>query len=140
MVIPNLQVHHVIRAYSQQLSEKTRSMKNKGGAKVYQRDEVTLSTESKRRLMADRISQEIMNQFMSGTARNETAQKVLSSLSREYGSPLDVGFKEEEGFVFKPLNGTTGALPQSLSPADNEHLRKRLLEITQATIYDDLSL
>ena len=138
MVITNFQVQHILRAYSQQLSVRSRASKEKTDKTAVQKDEVMISQESKKRLIADQISQEIVTQLVNGSERNETSRKILNRLSQEYGRPLDVETNDGQGVVFKVLSETEGKATEPLSSAENEQLRKRLFDITQSVVYNDL--
>jgi hypothetical protein len=138
MVIANFQVQHILRAYSQQLSVRSRAPKEKVGKNPVQKDEVMISQESKKRLVADRISHEIIAQLGNRSGRNGTSRTILDRLSQEYGQPLDVENNDGQGLVFKILGDTEGKISESLAPADNEQLKKRLFDITQSVVYNDL--
>ena len=138
MVISNFQVHHVLRAYSQQLAERSRIFKSRGNPDSPQKDQVTLSPESKERIMIDKIAHEFVNQLAARPERNEMAQQILKRLSQEYGQPLDVETDHGEVVFFKIVNEAGEGVPERLSPAVNEQLRKRLYDITQSFVYEQV--
>ena len=138
MVITNFQVQHILRAYSQQLSMRSRPSKEKTDKTAVQKDEVTISQESKKRLIADKISKELVAQLANGSERNETSRNILNRLSQEYGRSLDVETNDGQGVVFKVLTETEGKATEPLSSAENEQLRTRLFDITQSLVYNDL--
>jgi hypothetical protein len=102
-------------------------------------DSVTLSPEGKKRLLADRITQEIVNQFLNDSERSETMQAIMSQLSQEYGKPLDVSADGGQSLVFKVLPTEPGQEPRDLAAAENEHLKKILIDITKAIVYSNLA-
>lgn len=138
MTITNFDVQQVLRTYHRQLAEKTRLSREKVYRKTLQRDSVTISQESKKRLLTDRITQEITNQFLSGSERNETMEAIMSRLSQEYGKPLDVSTDDGQHLVFKVLSKGNGQEAGNLSPAENEELNKKFIDITKAIIYNNL--
>jgi len=138
MVITNFQVQHILRAYSQQLSVRSRTSKEKTDKTAVQKDEVMISQESKKRLIADKISNELVAQMVNGSERNETGRKILNRLSQEYGRPLEVENNDGQGVVFKVLSETEERSIESLSSAENEQLKRRLFDITQSFVYNDL--
>jgi len=138
MVITNFQVQHILRAYSQQLSVRSRASKEKTDKTAVQKDEVMISPESKKRLIADKISNELVAQLVNGSERNETSRNILNRLSQEYGRSLDVETNDGQGVVFKVLTETEGKATEPLSSAENEQLRTRLFDITQSLVYNDL--
>jgi len=138
MTIINYSVQQILRTYNQHLNDRSRLSKEKGYKKVIQQDAVSISQESKKKLLTDKITQEIMNQFLSGPERNETMQAIINQLSQEYGKPLDVSSDDEQHLVFKILHKENGGETEVLSPAENEQVRKRLFDITKSIVYDNL--
>ena len=134
MTITNFDVQQVLRTYHRQLGEKSRSSREKVNKKSVQQDSVTISQESKKRLLTDRITQEIMNQFLSGSQRNETMGAIMSQLSQEYGKPLDVSTEDGQNLVFRE----SGQGAENLSPAENAQLNKKFIDITKTIVYGNL--
>ncbi len=138
MVITSYHIQNILRTYSQQLSEGTRLARNRKMDRVDRDDLVKISTEARKRYMIEKISQEMVQNLGSGLERNNTAEEILNRLSREYGQPLDVDLKEDQGLVFKIKGRDDGQVPESLSPAASEQLKTRLMDITKAVISDNL--
>jgi len=138
MTIINYSVQQILRTYHQHLNDRSRLSKEKGYKKVIQQDDVSISQESKKKLLTDKITQEITNQFLSGADRNETMQAIINQLSQEYGKPLEVSSDDEQHLVFKILHKENGGETEVLSPAENEQVRKRLFDITKSVVYDNL--
>jgi len=136
MTITNFAVQQVLRTY--QLGERSRSSREKVNKKSVQQDVVTISQESKKRLLTDRITQEITNQFLSGSERNETMGAIVNQLSQEYGKPLDVSTDDGQNLVFKVVSNRNGQEGENLSPAENEQLNKKLIDITKSIVYNNL--
>jgi len=138
MIITNFQVHHILKSYSRQLADGTRASKAKVDNRTAQKDEVTISSESKKRLLADKITQEIMNQFNNADELSQNGKEILDRLSQEYGQPLEINYSSEQGMSFAVSDGNGGQEPRPLSSAENDQLKKRLFDITQSTVYNDL--
>ena len=138
MTIINYNVQQILRTYNRQLGEKSRVSKEKVYKKSVQQDAVNISPESKKRNLTDKITQEIMNQFQNGSERNETMQAIVNRLSQEYGKPLDVSGDGGQNLVFKVSNKENRQSGGSLSPAENEQLNKRFIDITKSVVYDNL--
>ena len=138
MVITSYHIQNILRTYSQQLSEGTRLARTRKMDRVDRDDLVKISTEARKRYMIEKISQEMVQNLGSGLERNNTAEEILNRLSREYGQPLDVDLKEDQGLVFKIKGRDDGQVPESLSPAASEQLKTRLMDITKAVISDNL--
>jgi hypothetical protein len=138
MTIINFNVQQVLRTYIRQLGERSRLAREKVDKKSVQPDAVTISQESKKRLLTDKITQEIMNQFPNGSEPNGTMKAIINQLSQEYGKPLDVSADDGQNLVFKVLDKEKGQNGGSFSPAENEQLKKRFIDITKSIIYDNL--
>lgn len=136
MVITNFYLQHILKAYSQQLSNRTRISGDKARKMTTQRDEVILSQESRKKMVADKVVLELISQLAGHTERNETALEILNRLSQEYGRPLDLSASEEEGIVFKVLSEPSGEVLGYLPPEENEKMKKKLLEVTRSIVYD----
>jgi hypothetical protein len=138
MTITNFDVQQVLRTYHRQLAEKTRLSREKGYRRILQQDSITISQESRRRLLTDRITQEITNQFLNGSERNETMEAIMGELSQEYGKTLEVSTNDGQNLLFKVRRNGKEQGAENLSPAENEELNKRLIDITKKIVYDNL--
>ena len=138
MIITNYQVQSTLRAYGQQLAEKSRLARAKAPKNTGPKDEVILSQESKKRLTAQKITQQIIRQFPEGQELADTYREVLSRLSREYGQPVKVEKNEGQGLVFKVPEGKSSGGTRNASPEEAEILNKKLFEITQSVVYNNL--
>jgi hypothetical protein len=138
MVITSYHIQNILRTYSQQLSEGTRLARTRRIDKVDRNDFVKISTEARKRYMIEKISQEMVQNLGSGLERNNTAEEILNRLSQEYGQPLDVALKEDQGLVFKIKGQDSGPVSGTLPAADSEQLKTRLMDITKAVISNNL--
>ena len=138
MIIGNFQVNSVLKAYSQQLSVRSRSSKAKIGKDTTQKDEVTLSQEGKKMLLVDKITKEIVSHLTTGSERSHTSREILDQLSQDFGHPLEVDTDNGNGIAFKVLNEKGDGVTQYLSSAENEELKKKLFDIAQSMVYANL--
>jgi len=138
MTTINYKGRQILRTYNRQLGERSLLSREKVDKKSVQQDAVTISQESKKRLLTDRITQEITNQFLSGCERNETMDAIVGQLSQEYGKPLDVSTDDGQNLVFKVVSKGNGQGRENLTLAENEQLNKKLIDITKAIVYDNL--
>lgn len=138
MVIANFQVQNTLRAYGEQLSDRSRISRVKAPKTAQPRDEVNLSAESKKKMMADQIAREMVAQFSQGPELNQTGREILRSLSREYGHSLTPEWKEGEGLVFRVDQGKTPEGGEVLPPDETERLKNSLFDIARAIVYSNL--
>ena len=138
MIIANYYVQHILKTYSQQLSVRSRTSKDKIRSNSSQRDAVTLSSESKKRMMVDKITHEILSQMSNGSEQTDNSREILRRLSQEYGRPLGVEAQSGSGMTFKVTDETGRGVVEYLSPQENQQLQKRLFDITQSFVYSQL--
>jgi hypothetical protein len=138
MVITNYHVQHILKAYSQQLSVRSRVSKDKINKNVAQKDEVTISQESKKMLVVDKIAHEMITQMANTSERNDVSREILNRLSQEYGRPLDVATNDGQGIVFTVVSETSDGVTAQPSSSENEQLQKKLLDITRSIVNESL--
>jgi predicted HAD superfamily phosphohydrolase len=138
MTITNFDVKQVLRTYHRQLAEKTRLSREKVYRKVIQQDSISISQESRRRLLTDRITEEIKKQFLTEPERNETMEAIVGQLSQEYGETLEVSTNDGQNLDFTVLSNGKEQGGKSLSPIENEELNKKFIDITKKIVYDNL--
>ncbi|MCU0578263.1 MAG: hypothetical protein MUF69_01825 [Desulfobacterota bacterium] len=137
MVITSYHIQNILRTYSQQLSEGTRLARTRKMDRVDRNDLVKISTEARKQYMIEKISQEMVQNLGNGFERNNTAQEILNRLSQEYGQPLDVALQENQGLIFQ-IKQDSGPVRETLSPADSEQLKTRLMDITKTVVSNNL--
>ena len=128
----------MLRSYSRQLAKKSGASKVNKWITQSRTEDVMISPEGRRRLLADKIAREMMNQVMGGTELSPMVRSILETLAQEYGHPLKVLHDGEKGIIFKKLDRTDGNM-KPLSPSENEGLKERLIEIIQSTAKDNLT-
>lgn len=138
MTITNFQVQNIIKAYRVQSAVRSRLAREKVTKSVIPRDEVTLSVESKKRLLAEKITQGVMQQILRGAERNETIAQALSRLSQEYGKDLSFEVENEETMVFSEADINSPGETRLLSLEENQELKGRLFDIAKSMVYDNL--
>ena len=138
MIIANYQVHSTLRAYGQQLAERGRLSKVNPPKNVPVKDQVVISSESKKRLMAEKVATQIIGQLGDGAEPNDTTKQVLNRLGQEYGRPLRVENKNGRRLVFKVLDGTSPDGVRDLSPEETDRLERKLFEIAHSIVYNNM--
>jgi len=106
--------------------------------KLGPKDEVILSQESKKRLTAQKITQQLIREFADGSELADTHREILSPLSRESGQPVCVEKKEGHGLVFKIPEGKSSGETRNASPEEAGLLNEKLFEITPSIVYNNL--
>ncbi len=138
MVISPFYTQNVLKAYSQHLSVKSGKARVKK-TPVISRDQVEISTESKNKYLANKISQEIVNNLTRNSTRDSIAKEILNKLGQEFGVSVDVVTGLGQELKFKPLKENGGGTVQDISPAENNLLQNRIFDIARIIVYDHLS-
>jgi len=138
MVINPTYTQKVLKAYNLQLSMRARTSKGKKNG-LAPGDVIMISPESKKKSMAAKISQEIVNNLTKISPRDRMADEVMDQLSRTYGQSLEVEEKTGEGLAFMVASEKQGDPPRYVSREENETLRQKLLDIAQTIVYRNLS-
>jgi hypothetical protein len=138
MVINPIYAQKVLKAYNLQLSMRARTSKGKKNG-LAPGDVITISPESKKKSMAAKISQEIVNNLTKNSPRDRMADEVMNQLSRTYGQSLEVEEKTGQGLAFMVASEKKGDPPRYVSREENETLIQKLLDITQTIVYRNLS-
>ncbi len=133
MAIGNFQVQYVLRAYSRQLASALQGFKHQ-----LTTEEVTLSAESRKKLLVDDIVQEIVGQLGRKAELSQNCKKILDRLSQEFGCRLEMSNTEGHGIVFKTLDQERGDL-QCIPASQNEGLLTRFYDIARLVVDDDLT-
>lgn len=89
--------------------------------------------------MAEKITTQIINQFAAGSEVSDTQQEILNQLSREYRYPIKIQSNEEKWLTFKVPDGESKDGDQNLSPEETGKLKKKLFEVTQSIVYNNLT-
>jgi hypothetical protein len=97
MIFANHQVQNSLRAYGQQMTERSRLSKVKVAENSALKDQMSISPESKKRLSAEKVAKQLINQFGNGNETSDTGREILKRLNREYGQILHYEAKEDQG-------------------------------------------
>ena len=138
MDINPIYTQRVLKAYNEQLSMRPRTSKGKKNS-LAPGDVIMISPESKKKAMAVKISQEIVNNLTRNSPRDRMADEVMNQLSLKYGQSLEVEEKTGEGLAFRVPSEKQGDPPRYVSREENETLRLKLLDIAQTIVYRDLT-
>ncbi len=140
MIITDIHVQQILRAYSKQLSSKPRiHPKEKVEKNTPSKDQVTLSSESRKMWMVEKIAKEIIFQLTNGGEQTETTKEILNRLSEEYGYPLEISSKDGKELIFNVPTKEKEGGKITLSPSENKRLQERLLDIAKTIIHQQIA-
>jgi len=137
MNITTYQIHNVLRAYGKQLSQSKRLQHKKGDALLRRTDRISLSVQTRRKAIIDRVTSDIINRIINDGPHYEMEQEAFGQLEDEYGDSLSVNNEDSE-LIFKVIDKEKGEVTKTLSIKDSNFLKDRLEEITKSKVDDQM--
>lgn len=139
MTITNYHIQNVIRAYGQQISRTRNLNKVQRTEEQEQLDRISISAEAKKRQVIKDIASEVIDRLTHKQNWSGFEREILNKLSQEYGRPLDIQ-KEETGsnIIFKVIDEKDREVVKCLSFEDSEYLQKRLFELTELVVQENM--
>lgn len=122
-------VRRMLQTYGKQLTSAKRLARFRRALKMSQsQDEVSISRQAKRRMLVERIAQEIIENLIVNSTENPVVENILGQLRKDFG----------EDFIFEyPLDGGDVQLlresekgPMEITGEEKHHVLRRLWEIT----------
>ncbi|MDQ7838077.1 MAG: DVU0524 family FlgM-associated protein [Thermodesulfobacteriota bacterium] len=140
MTITNYHIQNVIRAYGQQISRTHNLNKVQRTEEQEQLDRISISAEAKKRQVIKDIASEVIDKLTHKQNWSGFEREILNKLSQEYGRPLDIQ-KEETGsnIIFKVIDEKDREVVKCLSFEDSEYLQKRLFELTELVVQENMA-
>lgn len=137
MNITTYQIHNVLMAYGKQLSQSKRLQHKKGDALLRRTDRISLSVQTRRKAIIDRVTSDIINRIINDGPHYEMEQEAFGQLEDEYGDSLSVNNEDSE-LIFKVIDKEKGEVTKTLSIEDSNFLKDRLEEITKSKVDDQM--
>ncbi|MDP3030373.1 MAG: DVU0524 family FlgM-associated protein [Deltaproteobacteria bacterium] len=140
MTITNYHIQNVIRAYGQQISRTHNLNKVQRTEEQEQLDRISISAEAKKRQVIKDVASEVIDRLTHKQNWSGFEREILNKLSQEYGRPLDIQ-KEETGsnIIFKVIDEEDREVVKCLSFEDSEYLQKRLFELTELVVQENMA-
>lgn len=134
MHISDYHVHNVLRAYGKQLSLSRRGVRSKSQMPPEQMDNITISTEARRKTVIEKVTADIVERVVRTGPRDLIEKEAFKQLEKEYGSDLTLEDNGSAELVFKVIDREKGEEVKKLSIEDSRALKNRLEEITKTKI------
>ncbi|MEW5948930.1 MAG: DVU0524 family FlgM-associated protein [Thermodesulfobacteriota bacterium] len=140
MTITNYHIQNVIRAYGRQISRTHNPNKVQRTEEQEQLDRISISAEAKKRQVIKDIASEVIDRLTHKQNWSGFEREILNKLSQEYGRPLDIQ-EEETGsnIIFKVIDEKDREVVKCLSFEDSEYLQKRLFELTELVVQENMA-
>ncbi len=129
MQIPSYQIQNVLKVYSRQVSQGKILARNKNGSKMNFADSVSISSEGKRRLIIDRVTDEIVDKIITeGTSQSSAAENDTPDAPITYKHPAAVHMKDKKAarnskeFTYTVIDKENKKTSQTLSVMDPQFI------------------
>ncbi len=137
MYVSTYQIHNVLNVYSKQLSQDRSAPKLTSGNKEHAADQISLSTEGRRRATIEKVAQDILNKISDYGSNNgsKTEKQDLPREKVENHSESD--YKKEAAFVFNVIDELNKKTTTALSVRDTDFLVNRLEQLAKDAVEKD---
>ncbi len=131
MQIPSYQIQNVLKVYSRQLSQGKILSRNKfGSANKGSMDNVTLSSEGKRKAIIDKVAANIVDRIITEGPKEKNEEKITSQIERELGKKINFT-KDKNQFTYTVIDENNEKVTHTLSVEDSKFVVKRMTELAR---------
>ncbi len=123
MNIASHQIQNVIRAYGHRLG-RSRLIKYSGSTFPSSKDTISISTEAKKRQIAEQIADQVVSMARKGNLKGDLEKEINSKISQQLGNDVQMLSAQGEikGFKFKVLDADNKSEVKTLSVEDTRKL------------------
>ncbi|MEJ2730221.1 MAG: hypothetical protein P8185_17250 [Deltaproteobacteria bacterium] len=140
MLVSSYQIHNVLNVYSKQLSEDRNARKLKPKNEKQPPDQISLSSEGKRKAIIERVAQDILNKISRYGTKNEAKTQEKGLYRKNAKSVPDSDNKKETGFVFNVIDELNKKTTTALSVKDTNFLIDRLEQLAKDAVEKDADI
>ena len=131
MQIPSYQIQNVLKVYSRQLSQGKILSRNKfSQANKISADNVTLSSEGKRKAIIDKVAANIVDRIITEGPKEKSEEKITSQIEQELGKKINFS-KEKNQFTYTVIDENNEKVTHTLSVEDSDFIVKRMTELAR---------
>jgi hypothetical protein len=140
MQIPSYQIQNVLKIYSQQLSQGKVPGKNKfANVNKISADSVTISSESKRQAIIDKVASNIVDRIITEGPPKKTQEKITSQFDKEFDKNINFT-KEKNQFTYTKIDENNQKIIHTLSVEDSKFIVRRMAELARKIADGDMKL
>ncbi|MCD4677431.1 MAG: hypothetical protein K8S18_15775 [Desulfobacula sp.] len=127
MQIPSYQIQNVLKVYSRQLSQgKILSKGNKfGTANKVSADNVTISSEGKRKAIIDKVAASIVDRIITEGPKEKNEEIITSQIEKELGKKINFT-KDKNQFTYTVIDENNQKATHTLSVEDSKFIVNRM--------------
>ena len=131
MQIPSYQIQNVLKVYSRQLSQGKILGKGKfNTANKISADNVTISSEGKRKAIIDKVAANIVDRIITEGPKEKTEEKITNQIEKELGKKINFA-KEKNQFTYTVIDENNEKVTHTLSVEDSKFIVKRMTELAR---------
>lgn len=131
MQIPSYQIQNVLKVYSRQLSQGKILSRNKfSQANKISADNVTLSSEGKRKAIIDKVAASIVDRIITEGPKEKSEEKITSQIEQELGKKINFS-KDKNQFTYTVIDENNEKITHTLSVEDSNFIVRRMTELAR---------
>ncbi|MCG8639405.1 MAG: hypothetical protein MI862_06700 [Desulfobacterales bacterium] len=140
MQIPSYQIQNVLKVYSRQLSQGKILSRNKfGNVDKISADNVTLSSEGKRKAIIDKVAANIVDKIITEGPKEKNEEKITSQIEKELGKKINFT-KNKSRFTYTVIDENNEKVTHTLSVEDSKFIVKRMTELARQVADKNMEL
>jgi len=128
MQIPSYQIQNVLKVYSRQLSQGKMMSRKFGNADKASADNVTLSSEGKRKAIIDKVAANIVDRIITEGPKEKNEEIITRQIEQEFGKKINFNKNQLTYAVIDENNQKT---THTLSVEDSKFIVKRMTELAR---------
>lgn len=131
MQIPSYQIQNVLKVYSRQLSQGKILSRNKfGSSATVSADNVTISSEGKRKAIIDKVAANIVDRIITEGPKEKNEEKITSQIEKELGKKINFA-KSKNQFTYTVIDENNQKVTHTLSAEDSRFIVRRMTELAR---------
>ena len=131
MQIPSYQIQNVLKVYSRQLSQGKILSRNKfNNAHNISADNVTLSSEGKRKAIIDKVAENIVQKIITEGPKEKNEEQIASQIEKELGKKLNFD-RAKNQFTYTAVDSHNNRVNHTLSVEDSTFVVNRMTELAR---------
>ena len=140
MQIPSYQIQNVLKVYSRQLSQGRILSRNKSAAvNKPSADNVTLSSEGKRKAIIDKVAANIVDRIITEGPKEKNEEEITSQIEKELGKKINFT-KDKNQFTYTVIDENNQKATHVLSVEDSKFIVKRMTELAREVADSNMAL
>jgi len=139
MQIPSYQIQNVLKVYSRQLSQGKMMSKNKFGINKVSADNVTISSEGKRKAIIDKVAANIVDRIITEGPKEKNEEEITNQIEKEFGKKINFA-KDKNQFTYTRIDENNQKTIHTLSVEDSKFIVNRMTELAREVADSNMEL